>query len=114
MSEPDLFVVCKNCSSEVSPYVTECPYCGQRVRKRAPKIERGRGEQDGQRRRVRPPRLSPLKRGEIPGIAPYLAPDQAPCPTARSIAKRILTLPTHAGVTPRDVGVMISIIRGES
>jgi membrane associated rhomboid family serine protease len=37
----DLFVVCKNCGSEVSPYVTECPYCGQRVRKRAPKIERG-------------------------------------------------------------------------
>src|SRR5437763_1167677 len=36
----DLFVVCKNCGSEVSPYVTECPYCGQRVRKRAPKIER--------------------------------------------------------------------------
>ena len=40
MSEPGLFVVCKNCGSEVSPYVTECPYCGQRVRKRAPKIER--------------------------------------------------------------------------
>jgi membrane associated rhomboid family serine protease len=37
----DLFIVCKNCGSEVSPYVTECPYCGQRVRKRAPKIERG-------------------------------------------------------------------------
>ncbi|MBA2763964.1 MAG: zinc-ribbon domain-containing protein [Thermoleophilaceae bacterium] len=36
MSSPDLFVVCKNCGSEVSPYVTECPYCGQRVRKRAP------------------------------------------------------------------------------
>jgi membrane associated rhomboid family serine protease len=37
---PDLFVVCKNCGSEVSPYITECPYCGQRLRKRAPKIER--------------------------------------------------------------------------
>ena len=74
MSEPDLFVVCKNCSSEVSPYVTECPYCGQRVRKRAPKIERRRGEEEGERRRVRPPRLSPLKRGEIPGIAPETRP----------------------------------------
>jgi uncharacterized OB-fold protein len=41
-SGPDLFVVCKSCGSQVSPYVTECPYCGQRVRKRAPKIERGR------------------------------------------------------------------------
>ena len=73
MSEPDLFVVCKNCSSEVSPYVTECPYCGQRVRKRAPKIDRSSRGEDGderRRRRVRPPRLSPLKRGEIPGIAP--------------------------------------------
>jgi membrane associated rhomboid family serine protease len=38
---PDLFVVCKNCGEEVSPYVTECPYCGHRVRKRAPKLEKG-------------------------------------------------------------------------
>ncbi|MCW2990277.1 MAG: rhomboid family intrarane serine protease [Solirubrobacterales bacterium] len=37
---PDLFVVCKNCGAEVSPYITECPYCGTRLRKRAPKIER--------------------------------------------------------------------------
>ena len=40
MSQPDLFVVCKNCGSEVSPYVTECPYCGTRLRKRAPKLQR--------------------------------------------------------------------------
>ncbi|MBA3747770.1 MAG: hypothetical protein H0W96_09830, partial [Solirubrobacterales bacterium] len=40
MSQPDLFVVCKNCQAEVSPYITECPYCGTRLRKRAPKIER--------------------------------------------------------------------------
>src|SRR3954466_7304754 len=39
-SSPDLFVVCKNCGSEGSPYITECPYCGTRLRKRAPKIER--------------------------------------------------------------------------
>ena len=25
---PELSVVCKSCGSEVSPYVTECPYCG--------------------------------------------------------------------------------------
>jgi membrane associated rhomboid family serine protease len=75
VSEPDLFVVCKNCSSEVSPYVTECPYCGQRVRKRAPKIDRKAAEEDGERRRrVRPPRLSPLRRGELPGIAPETRP----------------------------------------
>ena len=40
MAGPDLFVVCKNCGAEVSPYITECPYCGTRLRKRAPKIER--------------------------------------------------------------------------
>jgi perosamine synthetase len=53
----------------------------------------------------------PTSIGEIPSIASYLAPDQAPCPSARSIATRILTLPTHSGVRPRDVEVMIGIIR---
>jgi membrane associated rhomboid family serine protease len=67
VSQPDLFVVCKNCGSEVSPYVTECPYCGQRVRKRAPKIERG--EDEPKRQRMRRARSLPkLRRGEIPGI----------------------------------------------
>jgi membrane associated rhomboid family serine protease len=85
VSEPDLFVVCKNCSSEVSPYVTECPYCGQRVRKRAPKIERGSSTDEeragGRRRRSRgrsskpkQPTLSRLRRDEIPGIAPESRP----------------------------------------
>jgi membrane associated rhomboid family serine protease len=41
---PELSVVCKSCGSEVSPYVTECPYCGTRLRKRAPKLER-RGDE---------------------------------------------------------------------
>ena len=51
---PELFVVCKSCGSEVSPYITECPYCGNRLRKRAPKIDRdGRVKE---RRRRRPPR----------------------------------------------------------
>jgi membrane associated rhomboid family serine protease len=35
-----LSVVCRSCGSEVSPYVTECPYCGHRLRKRAPRLER--------------------------------------------------------------------------
>jgi membrane associated rhomboid family serine protease len=56
MSETELSVICKNCGSEVSPYVTECPYCGARLRKRAPKLER-RGDalearQPRRRRRV--------------------------------------------------------------
>jgi len=40
MCETELRVICKNCGSEVSPYVTECPYCGARLRKRAPRLER--------------------------------------------------------------------------
>ena len=60
MSETELSVVCKNCGSEVSPYVTECPYCGARIRKRAPKLER-RGDaleaKSPRRRRRRRPRL---------------------------------------------------------
>jgi membrane associated rhomboid family serine protease len=73
VTEPDLFVVCKNCSAEVSPYVTECPYCGQRVRKRAPKIERNGAATEGATR-ARPMRLPRLRRGEIPGIAPEVRP----------------------------------------
>jgi membrane associated rhomboid family serine protease len=66
---PDLFVVCKKCGSEVSPYITECPYCGTRLRKRAPKIDRRAGEPaPRQQRRVPRPTLTPLRAGEIPGI----------------------------------------------
>jgi membrane associated rhomboid family serine protease len=65
---PDLFVVCKSCGSEVSPYITECPYCGNRLRKRAPKIDR-EGRVSEKRRRLRQtPSLPRLRRGEIPGI----------------------------------------------
>ena len=54
MSETELSVICKNCGSEVSPYVTECPYCGARLRKRAPKLERrGDGLEATPRRRPR-------------------------------------------------------------
>src|SRR5688500_13031303 len=67
-SGADLFVVCKTCGSEVSPYITECPYCGGRLRKRAPKLDKE--GQPRERRIRRPPRpaLTPLKPGEMPGI----------------------------------------------
>jgi membrane associated rhomboid family serine protease len=41
VAEVDLNVICKHCGAEVSPYITECPYCGERLRKRAPKLKRG-------------------------------------------------------------------------
>jgi membrane associated rhomboid family serine protease len=74
MSQPDLFVVCRNCGSEVSPYVTECPYCGQRVRKRAPKLDRGGDGEPQPKRRRRRPSLPRLRAEEIAGIAPDTRP----------------------------------------
>ena len=65
---PDLFVICKNCQSEVSPYITECPYCGNRLRKRAPKLDRDQRVAERKARRQPPPLLTRLKRDEIPGI----------------------------------------------
>jgi membrane associated rhomboid family serine protease len=66
---PDLFVICKSCGSEVSPYITECPYCGNRLRKRAPKLDRdGRVAEKRRRRRPPTPSLPRLRHGEIPGI----------------------------------------------
>ncbi|HEU5105924.1 MAG TPA: rhomboid family intramembrane serine protease [Solirubrobacterales bacterium] len=73
MSETELSVICKNCGSEVSPYVTECPYCGARLRKRAPKLER-RGDaleaQQPRRRRRRLPRPG-RPRFEVAADRPY-------------------------------------------
>jgi membrane associated rhomboid family serine protease len=57
-SAPDLFVVCKQCGSEVSPYITECPYCGNRLRRRAPDLPREKGAGSARRsRRLRLPRI---------------------------------------------------------
>src|SRR3954449_929663 len=67
-SGPDLFVVCKSCGSEVSPYITECPYCGTRLRKRAPKLERGGTPKSSRGARTRRTQLPRLRPGEIPGI----------------------------------------------
>jgi membrane associated rhomboid family serine protease len=74
VSQPDLFVVCRNCGSEVSPYVTECPYCGQRVRKRAPKLDRSGGEPQQKKRPRRRPTLPRLRSDEIAGVAPDTRP----------------------------------------
>jgi hypothetical protein len=64
---PDLFVICKSCGSEVSPYITECPYCGNRLRKRA-KLDRDRKVTEKRPKRTPPPLLSRLRSDEIPGI----------------------------------------------
>src|SRR4051812_22817768 len=61
---PDLFVVCKNCRAEVSPYITECPYCGHRLRKRAPKLDKGAvPRRDNSRRRSASPSMPRMGSG---------------------------------------------------
>jgi hypothetical protein len=68
-SGADLFVVCKQCGSEVSPYITECPYCGHRLRRRAPKLPPVNAPaRSGLRGRARS-LLSRPKRGSAPGVA---------------------------------------------
>ncbi len=62
--------MCKSCGAEVSPYVTECPYCGNRLRKRAPKLER-RGDEitpRARRRRRRGIRLARLGAAQRPYV----------------------------------------------
>src|SRR4051794_19972062 len=126
VSEPDLFVVCKNCSSEVSPYVTECPYCGQRVRKRAPKIERGapteepstrrrRGRSRGRNRtrssKPRTPTLSRLRRDEIPGIAPETRPYATGLLVGIALAATVVTATGRVGNF--DLGAIYAPLDGD-
>jgi membrane associated rhomboid family serine protease len=111
---PDLFVICKNCGSEVSPYITECPYCGSRLRKRAPKLDREGRVAEKERRRARRrspvPSLGPLRRGEIPGIRP----DGRPYATAALVgASLVLFVLLRANVLGLlDVAVVGSLAGG--
>jgi membrane associated rhomboid family serine protease len=111
VSEAELFVVCKNCGSEVSMYVTECPYCGQRVRKRAPKIDRGAEAEPLPSRRRKAPSLPRLRRDEIPGIAP----ETRPYATLVLIAAALLaSLTWVAGLSTLDLGaIRAPIVDGE-
>ena len=104
-SGPDLFVVCKKCGSEVSPYITECPYCGTRLRKRAPKLERGGVGKEPKAPRRNRTTLSRLKPGEIPGIRA----ERRPYATiALVLASAIFTLGARAGVWPITDVVLLS------
>ena len=103
MSQPDLFVVCRNCGSEVSPYVTECPYCGQRVRKRAPKLDRSGGEPQAKKRRRRRPTLPRLRAEEIAGIAP----DRRPYATLGLILLGVLSMLLYRADPTVDLGYLL-------
>src|SRR5690349_9830342 len=106
---PDLFVVCKNCSAEVSPYVTECPYCGHRVRKRAPKIVDGEPQERRLRRR-KAPKLPKLRADEMPGIAV----ETTPWATWTIIGAALVAMVVSAtSVTYYDIGALVIPIEGD-
>ena len=105
---PDLFVVCKNCQAEVSPYITECPYCGHRLRKRAPKLEKGMAPSAPKppripRRRPAPVRSSAPREGRFGTRAERPSWEGARRPYASMflvVASIALTIALKAGLDP--------------
>jgi membrane associated rhomboid family serine protease len=90
-SGADLFVVCKQCGSEVSPYITECPYCGNRLRRRAPKLPREREREPlktTRGSRIPSSPLGRLRKGEIAGVRA----DSWPYATAALVAVSCVVL----------------------
>jgi membrane associated rhomboid family serine protease len=105
VSGPELSVVCKSCGSEVSPYVTECPYCGTRLRKRAPKLERHGDEftPRERRRRLRAARLPRLGAADRPYVT-LLA----------ILGSAVLLLVQRAAdLTPTEVGAIVGPVDSE-
>ncbi len=110
MSETELSVICKNCGSEVSPYVTECPYCGARLRKRAPKLER-RG--DGLEPKPRRGPTSRLRRIKLPSRT--LAGPHRPYATLAAIlgSAALLLVGEASGASLIDIGGLTVPLDGE-
>jgi membrane associated rhomboid family serine protease len=105
-----LSVVCRSCGSEVSPYVTECPYCGTRIRKRAPKLERhgdelqARESRGDRRRRARAKRVS--RASERLGERPYAT-------IAAIVLPAVAVLVMRAGDFPVfDLGALVGPVEG--
>jgi len=109
-------VVCRSCGSEVSPYVTECPYCGTRLRKRAPKLERQgdeltpRESRRQRRRRERAERRERRTRARIlvgEGERRYAV-------LAAILAPAVLVLVQRAGDLPiTDIGAIVGPVESE-
>ena len=109
---PDLFVVYKNCQAEVSPYITECPYCGHRLRKRAPKLEKGMAPSAPKPPRI--PRKRPASPRAVPSASRFGGRERAERPSwagARRpyatlflvVASAALTIAVKAGLDPTPI-----------
>jgi len=109
MSETELSVICKNCGSEVSPYVTECPYCGARLRKRAPKLERR-----GDALEARPKRRAARLRGRLRSRAAGAVAERPYATWTVVAASAVLLIVQKAtGATLSDVGALVVPIESE-
>jgi len=109
---PELSVVCRSCGQEVSPYVTECPYCGTRLRKRAPKLERQEGgelrareSRSDKRRRKAAERRQRREGGRFESIAAA----GRPYATIVAIAAPALLLIVQfaANLAPSEIGAIV-------
>src|SRR5215475_10290676 len=109
MSETELSVICKNCGSEVSPYVTECPYCGARLRKRAPKLERR-----GDALEARPKRRAARLRGRLRSRAAGAVAERPYATWTVVAASAVLLIVQKAtGATLSEVGGLVVPIESE-
>ena len=103
-------MVCKSCGSEVSPYVTECPYCGTRLRKRAPKLERvgdeltAKESKRQKRSRRRKEAISERASRSLAGERPYVT------IAAILLPAILLIVQTAAGITAYDAGAIVGAI----
>lgn len=113
---PELSVICKNCGSEVSPYVTECPYCGTRLRKRAPKLERvGDEVRVHEDRSDRRRRKASERRKRLAARAPAQDLAGRPVITALAIAVPALVLIVEraSNLTVIDLGAIVGPVGDE-
>ena len=109
-SSPELSVVCRSCGSEVSPYVTECPYCGTRLRKRAPRLERHGDELHAREtRRERRRRRSAERRSRLALVTerPYATYAAIAIPVILVIVERASAL------SPYDLGAIVGPVAGD-
>ena len=116
MNAPELSVVCRECGEEVSPYVTECPYCGARLRKRAPKLERHGDElQPHESRRARKRRERAERRSRIADRRAALGEGDRPYGVIVGIlAPAILVIVQRAADLPvTDLGAIVGPVGDE-
>jgi membrane associated rhomboid family serine protease len=112
MAETELSVVCKSCGSEVSPYVTECPYCGTRLRKRAPKLERrGDALEAQESRRAKRRRRAAERRERRARARGLYSAAERPYVTLAAILgpAALLIVQRGAGLSLTDLGVVVGI-----